>query len=52
VLGDGDPAMRLAVTVLFVDETRRWREEHRLLQLLDVREVEVCGRRNRHVFAS
>jgi hypothetical protein len=32
-LGDGDPALRLAVaaTILIVDEARRWREELGLL---------------------
>jgi hypothetical protein len=45
-LGDGEPALRLAVavTVLVVDEARRGREELYLREGLHFREVEVAPR--------
>jgi hypothetical protein len=46
VLGDGEPAIRLAVAVsiLIVEEARRWREELGLLDRLHIRKVEVALR--------
>jgi hypothetical protein len=45
-LGDGELALRLAVavTILIVEEARRWREELDLLDRLHIRKVEVTMR--------
>jgi hypothetical protein len=46
VLGNAEPALRLAVavTILIVEEARRWREELGLLEQLHVQKVEVAPR--------